>query len=143
LDSLSASEALCDFRRTLWLPTSHLASDPTVPLHKICDFDLSRFANITTWVSDGSMLPFSAGVLDLKTVVGAATGAQTLAMKIPDTNISMNLHGELIGLVLALISSRDLGSANESEHLLLTDHLSTVRFVELNQVLIKPCVYSS
>jgi len=75
------------------------------------------------------MLPSSAGVLDPKTVVGAATGAQTLAMKSLGTNISI-LHGELIGLILALVLSRDMGSADRSEHLLLTNHLNTVQLVE-------------
>jgi hypothetical protein len=101
----------------------------SLTLAKICAFDRSQFANTTTWASDGSMLPSSAGVLDPKTVVGAATDAQTLAMKVLGTNISI-LHGELIGLILALILSSDTGSANGSEHLLLTDHLNTIRLIE-------------
>jgi hypothetical protein len=46
----------------------------------------------------------SVGLLDSKTVVGAATGVRTLALKIPGSNISI-LHGELIGLILAPLTT--------------------------------------
>ena len=78
------------------------------------------------------MIPSSAGVLDPKTVVGAATGSRTLAMKIPGSNISI-LHGELGGLILALVLSDDTGTASRCIRRLLTDHLNTVRLVEDSQ----------
>lgn len=78
------------------------------------------------------MLPPSAGILDPKSVVGAATGAQTLALKVPGSNISI-LHGELTGLILALILSKDDGTTDLPARRLLTDHLNTVRLVEDSQ----------
>ena len=98
-------------------------------LADICGFSRSQFADTRTWASDGSMLPPSAGILDPKTVVGAATGTRTLAVKIPGSNISI-LQGELIGLILALILSKDTDATNQYVHRLLTDHLNTVRLVE-------------
>jgi hypothetical protein len=75
------------------------------------------------------MLPPSAGVLDPKTVVGAATGAQTLALKVPGINISI-LQGKLTGLVLTLVLSKDGGTPNLPLRRLLTDHLNTVRLIQ-------------
>ena len=93
-------------------------------LANACEFTPSRYANATTWASDGSMIPSSAGVLDTKSVVGVATGTRTLAMKLPGKNVSI-LHGELTGLITALVLSKDTGTVR-----LLTDHLNTVRLVD-------------
>ena len=101
-------------------------------LANICGFAPSQYANASTWASDSSMIPSSAGVLDPKTVVGAATGSRTLAMKFPGSNISI-LHGELVGLILALVLSDDTGTASRCIRCLLTDHLNTVRLVEDSQ----------
>ena len=46
------------------------------------------------WVSDGSMLPAAVGITEPKTVIGAATGPSTLALRVPGLNASI-LHGEL------------------------------------------------
>ena len=93
-------------------------------LANICEFTPSRYADASTWASDGSMIPSSAGLLDTKSVVGAATGTRTLAMKIPGRNISI-LHGELAGLITALVLSKRARNVR-----LLTDHLNTVRLVD-------------
>ena len=80
-------------------------------LANVCGFAPSQHADTLTWASDGSMLPSSAGILDSKMVTGAATGTQTLVMKIPGSNISI-LHSELAGLILALVLSESKGTIN-------------------------------
>jgi hypothetical protein len=50
------------------------------------------------------MIPAAAGITDFKTVIGAATGASALALKLYGINTSI-LHAELAGLVTALILS--------------------------------------
>jgi len=54
---------------------------------------------------------------------------QTLAMKILGTNISI-LHGELVGLILALVLLKDTRIVDQHKHRLLTNHLNTVWLVE-------------
>jgi len=98
-------------------------------LANVCGFAPSQHADTLTWASDGSMLPFSAGILDPKMVTGAATGTQTLVTKIPGSNISI-LHGELARLILALVLSESKGTINRCKSRLLTDHLNTVQLVE-------------
>lgn len=93
-------------------------------LANVCDFTPSRHADALTWASDGSMIPSSAGLLDTKFVIGAATGTKTLAMKLSGRNISI-LHGELAGLITALVLSK-----RDRNIRLLTDHLNTVRLVD-------------
>jgi hypothetical protein len=51
-------------------------------LANVCDLTPSHHLDALTWVSDGSMIPLSAGLLDTKFIVGAATGTKTLAMKL-------------------------------------------------------------
>jgi hypothetical protein len=78
-----------------------------------------------TWGSDGSMLPASAGVLDRKSVTTALTGANTLVLKLEGRNISI-LHGELVGLIACLVIS----DADDTNAVLYTDHLNSVRLVD-------------
>jgi len=94
-------------------------------LANVCGFAPSRLADVSTWPLDGSMLTPSAGMLDRKTVVGAATGAWT---QIPGTNISI-LHGELVGLILALVLLKDTRIVDQHKHHLLTNHLNTIQLV--------------
>jgi hypothetical protein len=96
----------------------------------------SRFAPSTytdgkTWATDGSMLPASAGILDPKTIMGAATGASSLVMRVPGRNVSI-LHGEQLGLIIALILSEN---SDECQMLtqVLTDHLNSVRLIDDSQ----------
>lgn len=101
-------------------------------LANTCDFPPSRHSKSCLWASDGSMVPSTAGVLDTKTVIGAATGTQTLAMRVSGKNISI-LHGELIGMISALVLSKFTRNDDQNNHRLLTDHLNTVRLVNDSQ----------
>ena len=86
------------------------------------------------WASDGSMVPATVGITEPKTVIGAATGTSTLALRVPGLNVSI-LHGELVGLITALVlsgKSHGVRSPNTSTTL-LTDHLNSVRLVHDNQ----------
>ena len=71
------------------------------------------------------MTPPSAGVIDDKTITGAATGVNTLVMRVPGRNVSI-LHGEQLGLIIALVLSI---CANPTHGRLLTDHLNSVRLI--------------
>lgn len=114
----------------------HIRKDNTerliMNLANVCGFAPSQHSKLGLWASDGSMIPSSAALLDTKTVIGAATGTQTLAMKVSGINISI-LHGELIGMIAALVLSKSTGTANPNSHRLLTDHLNTVRLVADSQ----------
>ncbi len=92
-------------------------------------FPPSQHSKSSVWASDGSMIPSSAGVLDTKMVIGAATGAQTSVMRLSGNNISI-LHGELVGMISALVLSKTTGN---DDHRLLTDHINTVRLVDDSQ----------
>jgi hypothetical protein len=70
--------------------------------------------------------------MDFKTVIGAATGASALALKLSGINTSI-LHAELAGLVTALILSNQAQDAQNGRITLLTDHLNSVRFIHDNQ----------
>ncbi len=94
-------------------------------LAKLCNFAPSQCSETYMWASDGSMIPSSAGVLDSKTVIGAATGTQALVMRVPGNNILI-LHGELIGMISALVLSNRTRTDDRNSHRLLTDHLNTV-----------------
>jgi len=78
------------------------------------------------------MAPCYPPLLDPKMITGAATGTQTLVMKIPGSNISI-LHGKLAGLIVALVLSESKGTINRCKSRLLTDHLNTVRLIEDSQ----------
>lgn len=89
------------------------------------------------WASDGSMVPAAAGLTAPKTVIGAATGTSTLALRVPGLNVSI-LHGELAGLITALVLSgtthyHDTQNPHTSDTTLLTDHLNSVRLIHDNQ----------
>ena len=99
-------------------------------LANVCNFPPSMFSEGDTWATDGSMVPAAAGILDNKSVTAAATGTKALVMKIPGRNISI-LHGEQLGLIIALILSRD--TIDQGVKRLLTDHLNSVRFIEDSQ----------
>ncbi|KAF8953177.1 hypothetical protein BDZ97DRAFT_1873600 [Flammula alnicola] len=93
-------------------------------------FAPSNYTDGNTWATDGSMLPASAGILDPKTITGAATGTSSLAMRVPGRNVSI-LQGEQLGLIMALILS---GNKTEQERqLILTDHLNSVRLIDDSQ----------
>lgn len=96
----------------------------------VCALAPSRYSDGLTWASDGSMLPASAGILDDKSVTGAATGRKSLAMKIPGHNISI-LHGEQVGLIIALVLAGDL--VQNDLVTILTDHLNSVRLIDDSQ----------
>ena len=93
-------------------------------------FPPSQHSDSLTWASDGSMLPASAGILDDKSVTGAAMGDKSLALKIPGCNISI-LHGEQIGLIITLVLAGD--SVKNDLVTILTDHLNSVRLISDSQ----------
>ncbi|KDR77658.1 hypothetical protein GALMADRAFT_119768 [Galerina marginata CBS 339.88] len=99
-----------------------------------CGFQPSRETDGKTWASDGSMIPASASMMDDKTITGAATGTKSLVMRIPGRNVSI-LHGEQLGLIIALVLSQnsEISNANEEHCRLLTDHLNSVRLIEDSQ----------
>jgi len=103
-----------------------------VNLAKVCGLPSSQHSKSSVWASDGSMVPSSVGILDTKTVIGAATGTQTLVMKVAGNNVSI-LHGELIGMISALILSKFTRNNDQNNQQLLTDHLNTVRLVKDSQ----------
>ncbi|KNZ80992.1 hypothetical protein J132_03286 [Termitomyces sp. J132] len=77
------------------------------------------------WGTDGSMVPSSAGMLDDKSVTAAVTGSKTTVIKLSGRNISI-LHGELMGLISGVISSR----LSNTEGVIYTDHLNSVRLID-------------
>ncbi|KJA23005.1 hypothetical protein HYPSUDRAFT_66719 [Hypholoma sublateritium FD-334 SS-4] len=79
------------------------------------------------WASDGSMVPATAGITERKSIIGAATGDTTLVMKTKGRNLSI-LHGELVGLILALVLSQE--QTDDTALTLLTDHLNSVRIIK-------------
>ena len=98
-------------------------------LANICGFrNLSRIDDLA-WASDGLMKPASAMIEDDKVVLGAATGASTLVLKIPGRNVSI-LHGEQVGLITALILA---GWTSCDAQYLFTNHLNSVRLIEDSQ----------
>jgi len=52
----------------------HWAEASIGSLAELCGHPLSKYSDSSTWASDGSMLPVTAGVLDNKSVTGAVTG---------------------------------------------------------------------
>jgi hypothetical protein len=74
------------------------------------------------------MIPSSAGIIDDKSITGAATGERTLVMRVPGCNISI-LQGEQLGLIIALVLSEHSGPIAH-DGVLLTDHLNSVRLIE-------------
>ena len=80
-----------------------------------------------TWASDGSAIPASAGPFQAKSVIAAAVGCKSVAMRVAGTSISI-LQGELTGLVAALTLSQT-GPTAPAKPTLLTDHLNSVRLV--------------
>ena len=86
------------------------------------------------------MKPASATIEDDKVVLGAATGPSTLVLKIPGHNVSI-LHGEQIGLIIALILAG--WTSSDAQHL-LTDHLNSVRLIEDSQSSVSqvPCLHN-
>jgi hypothetical protein len=79
-----------------------------------------------SWVSDGSMVPASAGLLDDKTVTAALTGPKTMVMRMQGRNSNI-LHGEIFGIIMGHLLI-PCGNANDVQHL-YTDHLNTTQFL--------------
>src|SRR5258708_3878837 len=78
--------------------------------------------DVNAWVSDGSMIPASAGILDDKSITVALTGPTTMTMKLNGRNSNI-LHGEVIrGHILSPIDCDD--------HI----HLNSVRFLQDTRV---------
>ncbi len=101
-------------------------------LANVCGLPPSQHSKSCVWVSDGSMVSLSAGILDIKTVIGAATGTQSLVMKVSRNNVSI-LHDELIGMISALVLSKFTRNNDQNNDQLLTDHLNTVQLIEDSQ----------
>ena len=87
----------------------------------------------TFWASDSSMVPAAVGITEPKTVIGVATGTSTLALRVLGRNVSI-LHGELVGLITALVLSGKTHNAQDPNNniTLLTDHLNSVRLIHDN-----------
>ena len=82
-------------------------------LVSVVKFPSSRETGDNLWASDGSMLPAAVGITEPKTVIGAATGPSTLALRVPGLNVSI-LHGELAGMIIALVLSDKSHSTRNS-----------------------------
>ena len=73
------------------------------------------------------MLLAAAGILDDKSVTGAAIGSRSLALRVPGHNVSI-LHGEQIRLMISLILAGNI--VTDDLVTILTDHLNSVRLVD-------------
>jgi len=73
------------------------------------------------------MVLAAAGILDSKSVTGAATGRKSLVLRVPGCNISI-LHGEQVGLIISLILAGNY--VTEDIVTVLTDHLNSVRLID-------------
>jgi hypothetical protein len=98
-------------------------------LVRVSGFNPSKATDGRTWASDGSMIPASASITENKSITGAATGEQTLVMRVPGRNVSI-LQGEQLGLIIALVLSESSNTAPYAGGRLLTDHLNSVRLIE-------------
>jgi hypothetical protein len=98
-------------------------------LVRVSGFHPSKATDGRTWASDGSMIPASASIIENKSITGAATGEQTLVMRVPGRNVSI-LQGEQLGLIIALVLSEASDTAPCASGRLLTDHLNSVRLIE-------------
>ena len=96
-------------------------------LADICGFPPSKYSDDLTWVSDGSMVLATVGILDSKSVTRAATGRKSLVLRVPGRNISI-LQGELVGLIISLILAGNY--VTEDIMTVLTDHLNSVRLID-------------
>ena len=98
-------------------------------LVRVSGFHPSKATDGRTWASDGSMIPAAANIIENKSITGAATGEQTLVMRVPGRNVSI-LQGEQLGLIIALVLSESSKTAPDAGGRLLTDHLNSVRLIE-------------
>jgi len=94
-------------------------------LVRVSGFSPSKATDGRTWASDGSMIPASASIVEEKSITGAATGEQSLVMRVPGRNVSI-LQGEQLGLIIALVLSESSITAPYTNGRLLTDHLNSV-----------------
>ena len=78
--------------------------------------------NNKIWATDGSMIPASSSISDMKHVTAAATGPVTLVLRVPHRNASI-LQGEQLGLVMALVLA-DLPPQ------IYTDHLNSTMLID-------------
>jgi hypothetical protein len=76
------------------------------------------------------MIPAAASTFDDKSVTAAITGPRTLVLKIEGRNISI-LHGELVGIILALTLSDPKVPST-----LYTNHLNSVRIIDDSKTII-------
>jgi hypothetical protein len=98
-------------------------------LVRVSGFHPSKATDGRTWASDGLMIPASASIIENKSITGAATGEQTLVMRVPGRNVSI-LQGEQLGLIIALVLSETSSATSYTSGRLLTDHLNSVRLIE-------------
>ena len=92
-------------------------------LANTCRFPSSTLPhNSTIWASDGSMIPASSTISDLKHVTAAATGPSTLVLRVSHRNASI-LQGEQMGLIIALVLA-------ESQPQIYTDHLNSTMLID-------------
>ena len=92
-------------------------------LSKTCKFPSSTLShNNRTWATDGSMIPASSTISDLKHVTAAATGPATLVLCVPHRNASI-LQGEQLGLIIALVLA-------QSPSQIYTDHLNSTMLID-------------
>ena len=105
----------------------HWAEALIISLANICEFPSSNYSDGLTWASDGLMLLAAAGILDDKSVTGAAIGSRSLALRVPGHNVSI-LHGEQIRLMISLILAGNI--VTDDLVTILTDHLNSVRLID-------------
>jgi hypothetical protein len=77
-----------------------------------------------TFATDGSMSPPSAGIGDKRTVSAACVTQYGQTSAIVEGNISQVMHGELLGIIMALIQARTLEA--KKVHI-LSDYMSGIR----------------
>jgi hypothetical protein len=110
----------------LLIPRLQRRNDAEQYIHALavsCKFSPSPSAhNNTLWATDGSMIPASSSISDLKYVTAAATGPSTLIMRTAHRNASI-LQGEQLGLVMALVL------ADQSPQI-YTDHLNSTMLID-------------
>ena len=92
-------------------------------LSKTCKFPSSTLShNNRTWATDGSMIPASSTISDLKHVTAVATGPATLVLRVTHRNASI-LQGEQLGLIIALVLA-------QSPSQIYTDHLNSTMLID-------------
>ncbi|ESK81508.1 hypothetical protein Moror_15683 [Moniliophthora roreri MCA 2997] len=79
--------------------------------------------NHILWVSNGSMIPTAASILDQKNVTAAVMGQLSCALRIEGVSTNI-LHREMMGLIMSAVLSED---KHCGKHMVLySDHLNAV-----------------